>query len=136
MMLAWLAPLFALFEVAQLLMATRYIGIEQIRKGIHPLDERPRGPMLLSVLWVTGIITSYLYQIALLCNPRETGLPALLMIMVSLLGYALRRSLGLKWALVVLTFEGASRAGFLVYVFISVVIHPQWHGWPGPGIGR
>jgi hypothetical protein len=132
MTLALLAPLFVLFEIAQLLVATRYIGIEQIHKGVHPLDERPRGPALLSALWVAGIFANYFYQIALLCQPRETGLPALLLIGVSLVGYGLRRSLGLKWALVVLTFEGALRAGFLAYVFIAVVIHPHWHGWPGP----
>ncbi|MGA2052959.1 MAG: hypothetical protein ABSH19_06585 [Opitutales bacterium] len=132
MTLAWLAPLFVLFEIAQLLVATRYIGIEQIRKGVHPLEEHPRGPALLSAVWVAGIVANYLYQIALLCQPRETGLPALLMIGVSLGGFGLRRMLGLKYALVVLTFEGAMRAGFLAYVFIAVVIHPSWHGWPGP----
>ncbi len=135
MTLAWFAPLFALFEIAQLLLATRYIGVEQIRKNIHPLEERPKGPALLSAFWVAGIVASYLYQLALLSQPRETGLPALLLIGVSLVGFGLRRSLGLKWALVVLTFEGALRAGFLAYVFIAVVMHPHWHGWPGPRLG-
>lgn len=136
MTLALLAPLFALFEIAQLFVAMRYIGVEQIRKGVHPLEEQPRGPAVLSAVWVGWIIASYLYQVALLCQPRLTGLPALLMIGVTLAGFVLRRSLGLKWALVIMSVEGSARAGFLAYVFVSVVIHPHWYGWPGPHLGH
>jgi hypothetical protein len=130
----WLAPLFILFEMAQLMVATRYIGLDQIRSGVHPLDQYPRGPRLLSAAWVAGIFASYAYQVILLFNP-QTALPGLLMLATTLAGFGLRRAGGLKYALVVMTFEGSIRAGFLAYAFIAVVVHPPWRGWPGPEWG-
>jgi hypothetical protein len=39
------------------------------------------------------------------------------LIVMTGLGYALRSSCGLKWVLVILTFEGAIRIGMLVSLF-------------------
>jgi hypothetical protein len=36
------------------------------------------------------------------------------MIVISLIGFSMRRSCGLKWVLVILTFEGAIRVGMLL----------------------
>tara|TARA_B110000305_G_scaffold242090_1_gene319779 strand:+ start:4700 stop:4891 length:192 start_codon:yes stop_codon:yes gene_type:complete len=39
---------------------------------------------------------------------------AIVLIAVSIIGYAMRRNVGLKWILVILTFEGAIRIGMLI----------------------
>jgi hypothetical protein len=43
----------------------------------------------------------------------------IVLLAVSALGYALRSASGLKWVLVILTFEGSIRIGMLVSLFAT-----------------
>ncbi|HVU37200.1 MAG TPA: hypothetical protein VHC95_02600 [Opitutales bacterium] len=122
------SPAFAAFEVAQLLVAQRYIGIEQIRGNRHPLDAAVAAPGWLGTAWLGGLIIDYFYQFALLFQP-ELGVKfaAALLVMVSAFGFALRRVCGLRWGLVVLTPECGARAGFFMFIFNMMVLHANDH---------
>jgi len=117
-----LPPFFILFEMAQLVVAERYIGVKQIRGGIHPLEQHPRGPRLLPELWLGCLIVYWFYMVALLFVPGVT-FQAFILVFVTLLGTSLRRSFGMRWALVVMTFEGAIRMGLLINILVNVFLH-------------
>ncbi len=122
-----ISPAFAVFEVAQLFLAQRYIGIKQIRSNVHPLDgAAPSG--LLAVAWLVAMLVDYAYQVLLLAQP-ELGVKvaAALLILVSIGGFALRRVCGLRWGLVVFTPECAARAGFFMFIFNLMVLHEKNH---------
>ncbi len=127
-----ISPLFAVFEVVQLFVAQRYIGIEQIRRNAHPLDVVAAPTPWFSGLWLVCLGLDYLYQGGLLLMP-EVGIKfaAVLMLMVSAAGFALRRVCGLRWGLVVMTPECAARAGFFMFVFNMMVLHGPAHTLPG-----
>jgi len=118
-----ISPAFAGFEIAQLFVAQRYIGIEQIRRNTHPLDAAAVPPAWLSTGWLLGLFADYLYQGGLLFEP-DLGVKfaAVLLILTSAVGFALRRVCGLKWGLVVMTPECAARAGFFMFVFNMMVL--------------
>ena len=84
-----ISPLFAVFEVVQLFVAQRYVGIEQIRRGAHPLDVVAAPTPWFSGLWLVCLGLDYLYQGGLLLMP-EVGVKfaAVLMLMVLLLADA------------------------------------------------
>ena len=124
--IAWLAPFFILFEVAQLFVAHRYIGPDQIRARIHPLDLAKLPPFWLSMTWMFCLGADYLYQLLLLFEPNLIRVAALLLIFISVVGFMLRRVCGLKWGMVVMTIEGAIRVGFLVFVFRWMVFPPPY----------
>lgn len=119
-LLPLLAPLWILFELWQLVVSERYLGIKQIERGTDPrtLDLGE----LRAAGWSLGIIAEWLWMAALLLEPigRVQGLG---MIGATVLGYALRRSNGLKWVLVILTFEGAIRIGMLLSLCGMMVRH-------------
>ena len=129
---------FMVFEVGQLIVAQRFIGIEQIRGKIHPLDGPAPRSFWFSAGWVAALLTDYMFQATLLLLPNLNSmvdrsylvrLAALLMLIASFVGFAVRRSCGIKLGLVVLTLEGAMRAGFFAFVFWYLV---AWRGvWPG-----
>ncbi len=123
-----ISPVFAAFEVTQLLVAQRYIGLEQIRRNAHPLEAVASPSGVLAVAWMLGLLCSYVYQVALLFQP-ELGVKvaAVLLLLVSATGFAIRRVCGLRWGLVVLTPECGARAGFYVFVFNMMVIHGNNH---------
>jgi len=105
-----LAPLFLAFEIWQLVMSERYVGIKQIARGADP---REMGPSeLVAFFWSTCIVLYAAWMAALLINPRAR-IFGLVLIAATALGYAIRRNCGLKWILVVLTFEGAIRVAVL-----------------------
>ncbi len=109
--LLYLAPLFLLFEVWQLVIAERHLGIKQIESGADP---RERGPgEFLSFLWGSGIVLYWVWMILMLI-PKEGRIQVVCMLIVSLSGYSLRRNAGLKWILVILTVEGAVRIGMII----------------------
>jgi hypothetical protein len=109
--LLYLAPLCLLFEVWQLVVAERHIGIKHIESGVDPRDHSPGE--LLSFFWGTGIVLYWIWMIFMLIP--EQGRPQVVaMLLVSLGGYSMRRNSGLKWILVILTIEGAIRIGMLV----------------------
>jgi len=108
---ALLAPLFMAFELWQLVVGERYLGIRQIRANVDP-RELPMSKAV-SVTWSAGLIVYYLWMLTLLAHP--VGRPqGVVLLGVSALAYALRSATSLKWTLVILTFEGAVRIGMLL----------------------
>lgn len=114
--LALLAPLFLLFELWQLYLSERYMGIKQIRVNADPRDL----PMtrLVAAGWSGGLLVYFLWMLTLLLHPigRAQGV---VLLVVTAVGYTIRGTCGLKWVLVVLTFEGSIRVGMLLSLFLS-----------------
>ncbi|MBI2813623.1 MAG: hypothetical protein HYX71_05020 [Opitutae bacterium] len=108
---ALLAPLFLAFELWQLVVSERYMGIKQIRVNADP-RELPMKDWMATV-WAGGLVTYCVWMFTLLLHPvgRAQGI---VLIVATGVGYLLRSTCGLKWALVVLTFEGSVRIGMLV----------------------
>ncbi len=105
------APLFLIFEVWQLVLSERYLGIKQIARGADP---RSLGlGELTAFIWSMQLIGYWLWMMMLLAVPigRIHGMSLLI---VTMIGYSLRRGNALKWVLVILTFEGAIRVGLLL----------------------
>ena len=106
-----LAPLFLAFEVWQLVMSERYLGIKQIARNGDP---RALGlAEFTAFCWSMMLVLYVSWMVALLLLPfsRVHGL-ALLAVLGA--GFTLRRNTSLKWVLVILTFEGAVRVGLLI----------------------
>ena len=111
------APLFLVFEVWQLVLSERYLGIKQIARGADP---RTLGlGELTAFFWSMTILLYWVWMFVLLTLPvsRVYGLGLLL---VSLAGFSLRRGSALKWMLVILTFEGAVRLGLLLSLCLLI----------------
>lgn len=106
-----LAPFFLAFEVWQLVLSERYLGIKQIARGADPRRLGLRE--ITAFFWSTLLIAYILWMLLLLFAPlgRVHGLALL---GVTSLGYALRRGCSLKTVLIILTFEGAIRVGLLL----------------------
>ena len=113
---ALLAPLFLLFEVWQLIVSERYMGVKQIRVNADP-RELPMASWMAG-LWAGGLLVYFMWMFALLLHPVGRAQGVVLIVMTGI-GYALRSTCGLKWVLVILTFEGAIRIGMLVSLFAS-----------------
>lgn len=113
---ALLAPLFLIFEVWQLVISERYMGVKQIRVNADPRELPMAGWM--AAVWAGGLLIYIIWMFTLLLHPvgRAQGF---VLIAVSLISYALRSTCGLKWVLVVLTFEGSIRIGMLVSLFAA-----------------
>jgi hypothetical protein len=109
--LLYLSPLCLAFEVWQLLVAERLLGLKQIEKGIDPREDKPGE--LLSFFWGSGIVLYWVWMILMLI-PDFGRAQVVCMLVVSLAGYSLRRNSGLKWILVILTIEGAIRIGMII----------------------
>ncbi len=108
---ALLAPLFLAFEVWQLVVGERYLGIRRIRDQADP-RELPMSERLAG-FWFLALLLYGLWMGTLLFHPvgRAQGV---VLLAVTFLGYSLRANTSLKWTLVILTFEGAIRIGMLV----------------------
>jgi hypothetical protein len=106
-----LAPVFLAFELWQLFVSERYLGIKQIRVNADP-RELPM-PSWMAATWAGGLLTYYIWMFTLVLHPvgRAQGI---VLILVTGVGYLIRSTSGLKWVLVVLTFEGSIRIGMLV----------------------
>jgi hypothetical protein len=118
--LSLLAPAFLMFEIWQLIISERYVGIKQIARGADP---REMGPSeWLACLWSCSIILYGLWMLALLAEPG-TRIYGLCLAAVTAGGYALRRNCGLKLILVILTFEGAIRVGILSFFSVAAWSH-------------
>jgi hypothetical protein len=107
----YFAPLWMLFELGQLVIGERYLGIKQIEKGVEP---RERGPSeFVSFLWSACILLYWVWMGLMLTQP--IGRPQVLaMVILSVIGFSIRRACGLKWILITMTFEGAIRIGMLL----------------------
>lgn len=110
-LLLYLAPLCLVFEVWQLVVAERHLGIRQIERGVDPRDGGPGE--FLSFLWGGGIVLYWVWMILMLI-PKDGRPQVVCMLIISLLGYSLRRNSALKWILVILTLEGAVRIGMII----------------------
>ncbi len=106
-----LIPVFLAFELWQLVMAERYVGIKQIQRGTDPRELGLSEGMAAG--WTLMLVTYWMWMALMLIQPLGRAQVAL-MIAVSVGGFMVRRGCGLKWLLVVLTFEGAVRIGMLV----------------------
>jgi hypothetical protein len=108
-----LAPPLLAFEVWQLVLGERYLGIKQIERDTDP---RTLGlSEVTAFFWSMGILIGWAWAIALIFQSQFRA-QAISILFVSMVGYALRRSCGLKWILVILTLEGAVRVGMLMSV--------------------
>lgn len=109
--LAALAPAWVAFEILQLVVSERYLGVKQIQAGADP---RRQGPSeLLSFVWVVLIAAYWIWMLTML-QGRLGRTQVIALLLVSIIGFVLRRVCQLKWILVILTFEGAIRIGMLV----------------------
>ena len=106
-----LTPIFLVFEVWQLVLCERYLGIKQLAAGHDPrslpMTER------LAFSWAAFLFVYWIW-IGLVLGGPIGRIQALCLFLVSLGGFVLRRNCPLKWVLVILTFEGAVRIGMLV----------------------
>jgi hypothetical protein len=105
------APAFLAFELWQLVIAERYVGIKQIERGSDP-RELGLGEGV-AALWSITLFAYWGWMVLMLVQPWGR-LQVLLLLGVSAAGFAVRRGCGLKWVLVTLTFEGAVRIGMLL----------------------
>ena len=111
--LALLAFLFLAFELTQVVVLERYIGIRTLRQDLDPRDLPV--PSWAALTWIV-LTKLYLIWMVLLAFEPSLLLPALVMIGVTLAGLIARRSYGLRGALVILTFETALRVGMLLVI--------------------
>lgn len=108
-----LAPPLLAFEVWQLVLGERYLGIKQIERDADP---RTLGlGEVTAFFWSAGILLGWAWAAALVFQSQFRA-QAICLLFVSMTGYAFRRSCGLKWILVILTLEGAVRVGMLMSV--------------------
>ncbi len=107
------APLFLVFEVWQLVLGERYLGIKQIARGADP--RRLGLAESTAFFWSAGLLAYWTWMLALLLDPVGR-LPGLGLLLVTAIGFSLRRGATLKWVLVILTFEGAVRVGLLLSI--------------------
>jgi hypothetical protein len=113
LLLLLLAPAFMAFEIWQLVLCERYLGIKQIARGVDP-RELGLGEVT-AFFWTATLFAYWSWMLFLLALPygRLGGLGLLL---VTSLGYSLRRGAPLKRILVLLTLEGSFRIGLLLYL--------------------
>jgi hypothetical protein len=111
-----LAPFFLLFELWQLVLSERYLGIKQIARGADP---RALGLSEVTAFFWSTILIAYWLWMAALLTVRYGRLYGLGLLLISVVGYSLRRGSGLKWVLVILTFEGAIRVGLLLALCVT-----------------
>lgn len=114
--LVFLAPVFLLFEVAQLIVAERYLGVKQIEAGIDPRESGPDEST--ARWWSLGILGEALWLTILACY-SFSRVPAACLLLVTLVGFTLRNNCRFRWVLVLLTLEGSLRIGFMIYLMGS-----------------
>jgi len=105
------APVFFAFEIWQLVIAERYLGLKQIARGTDP-RELGLGEFTAAV-WSLVLLGYWAWMTVMLIQPLGR-IQFLALVAVSVIGFGIRRGCGLKWVLVVLTFEGSIRIGMLL----------------------
>jgi hypothetical protein len=105
------APVFFAFELCQLVIAERYLGLKHIARGIDP-RELGLGE-LTAACWSLALLTYWAWMALMLFQPLGR-FQFLMLLGVTGLGFTIRRGCGLKWVLVILTFEGSIRLGMLL----------------------
>ncbi len=112
--IVFIAPVFIIFEIVQLMAAERYLGVRQIAAGEDPREGGPSEGW--SALWA-GCILAEMGWLAILLTERPTRIHAACLLLVSLIGFTLRHNCALRRVLVILTIEGALRLGLMVSLF-------------------
>lgn len=111
--LVFFTPVWFVLEIVQLIVSERFLGVKQIEADVDPRQLGPREP--LAFVWSAGILLYWLWFVAMLF--QSTGRAAVVaMMVITLVGFSIRRNSRLKWVLVALTFEGALRIGMLLYL--------------------
>jgi hypothetical protein len=108
--IAYLAPLFMLFELVQLVMSERLLGVKQIEHGTDPRTAGPKESIAAG--WIIMLLFYWLW-LGMMLDPYFGRAYIVAILATTLIGYAIRRNCQLKWILVILTFEGAIRIGML-----------------------
>jgi hypothetical protein len=112
-----LAPLFFVFELWQLIIAERYLGLKHIARGTDP---RELGlSEITAAFWSLVMLAYWVWMVAMLFQPLGR-FQFLTLVVVTVAGFTVRRGCGLKWVLVVLTFEGSVRVGMLLSICVLV----------------
>lgn len=114
-----LAPVFLLFEVWQLAIGERYVGLKQIARGTDPRDMGPGEA--LAFFWSAALVAYGAWALALLGSPQYRA-GALCLVATTAAGYTIRRNCGLRRILIVMTIEGGVRIGFLFWLSMTA-----WH---------
>ena len=109
-------PLFFVFEVWQLVMSERYLGVKTLASGADPRDLGLGEAVACG--WSLTLLAYWLWMPLLLILPFARG-PAAALLLVSLIGFSLRRNQPRKWTLIILTFEGGMRLVALAYLGIA-----------------
>lgn len=110
-------------EIAQLVLAERRIGMRQIRAGIDPRDSRHHPPDWIGWTWLGLALVVNVYPLFLTFDDKARFF-GLLMLLFSVVGFDMRRRLGMKWALVIFAFEGALRNGVVILMFVLYFMFP------------
>lgn len=105
------APLFLVFEVWQLVIAERYIGVKQLKAGSDP-RELGLGEGT-AFFWIATTVVYWLWM-GLVFGGGIARAQIVTLFAVSIVGHLVRRNSRMKWTLVTLTFEGAIRIGMLI----------------------
>lgn len=107
----YLLPLWIVFELWQLVIAERYIGVKQVRAGLDPrqmaMTERR------AFVW-SALLFGYWLWMGFVLGTGSGRVQSLCLIITSAIGFTLRRISPLKATIVILTFEGAIRLGMLL----------------------
>jgi hypothetical protein len=110
-----LAPLFLAFEVWQLVMSERYLGIKQIARNGDPRSLGMRE--FTAFFWTACLLFYGTWMVALVVVPFAR-VYSLGLLGISAVGFSIRRNTSLKWVLIILTFEGAVRIPLLLFLFV------------------
>ena len=108
-----LAPAFFAFEVWQLVISERYLGLKQIARNGDPRTLGMRE--FTAFAWTAVLLLYWGWMLALLLVPFAR-LSGAALLAISVAGYSIRRNTELRLILVTLTFEGALRIGLLIYL--------------------
>lgn len=115
--LVFLTPVWFALEIVNLIACERFLGVKRIEAGTDPREIGPREPV--AAAWTVTIMVFWLWLFAMLFQPIGRAQVAA-MIVITLVGFSIRRNCGLKWVLVVLTFEGAIRIGMLLSLAAAI----------------
>lgn len=108
---AALTPAWIGFEVLQLVLFERYLGVKHIKANLDPRRSQPGEAVAFTWIFFAFL---YAFWMGAMLYVRVGVVQIIALLATTLVGYSLRRICGLRWVLVVLTFEGAVRIGMLI----------------------
>lgn len=108
-----------LLEVILLLLAERKFGVRVIRGNEDPRDLLEAWPRWVAFFWICSYVVIFLYVLSLVLT--EFRLHGISLIVVTILGTLWRKFVSIKWILVLLTLESATRIGLYANLGITVL---------------